>query len=214
LTTPTELKVWADPYVEGQDREQAEINQPGVRLRWGQMFKTGLEITAQYRRYKHDREESGNWLVGEGRLIPALQPLLVRDGTVWRAQAAYRIKVAKRHVFEPFIRYTNWDLDGAAMAHAGPSLQLTYLYISPRLVLDAIVHYHTHEAEAIHPAYGKTIEADRYGLGFTAFYDLFKRERWRAVASIDSFREVANVDFFDTKVNTFYLGAVWRHKRR
>ena len=55
------------------------------------------------------------------RLDPADRPLLDRDGDIWKAQVLYRIKSGERHVFEPALRYTNWDLDGAAMAHAGPA---------------------------------------------------------------------------------------------
>jgi hypothetical protein len=214
LLTPTDLKLWSDPYVEDQDRVKTDLDQPGVRLRWGRMFKTGLEFTAQYRQYRFDEERSGDWLIGEGRLSPAEQPLLDRNGSIWRAQFLYRIKAGKHHVFEPTVRYTNWDLDGEAMAHAGPTLQLTYLYIKPRLVVDVNVVAHTHEADTAHPAYGTVLEANRYAAGITAFYDLFKAKRWRALASVDIVRESANIEFFDSRVNAFYVGAIWRHRRK
>ena len=31
LTTPLELKVWSDPYFEGEDRVATEVNRPGIR---------------------------------------------------------------------------------------------------------------------------------------------------------------------------------------
>ncbi len=177
------------------------------------MFKTGLEFTAQYRRYEFDEGRSGDWLIDQGRLNPAEQPLLNRDGDIWRALFRYRVKAGKRHVFEPAVRYTNWDLDGAAMAHAGPALQLTYLYITPKLVIDTNLIYHTHEADAAHPVYGSVMEAERYSAGIAAFYDLFGAKRWRALASIDVVRESANIAFFDSRVSAFYVGAIWRHGR-
>ena len=112
------------------------------------------------------------------------------------------------------IRYTNWDLDGSAIAHAGPSLQVTYLYLRPKLVLDANLIYRTHRADAVHPVYGETLEADLYAGGLTFFFDLFNHKRWRALASIDFAREDANIDFFDSEVNALYLGAIWRHARK
>jgi hypothetical protein len=93
-------------------------------------------------------------------------------------------------------------------------LQLTYLYLTPKLILDVNVVYHTHESDAVHPVYDQILEADRYAVGLTAFYDLFKAKRWRAVASIDFVREDANIDFFDSEANAFYLGAIWRHSRK
>lgn len=214
LMTPTDLKVWSDPYVEGEDRVKTDLDQPGARFRWGRMFKTGLEFTAQYRRYEHDQELSGRWLIDEGRLDPADRPLLDRDGDIWKAQFLYRIKSGQRHVFEPVLRYTNWDLDGAAMAHAGPAAQLTYLYLTKKLVLDANVIYLTYEADRVHPVYGQVLTADRYALGLTAFYDLFNAKRWRALASIDFVREDANIDFFDSRVSAFYVGVIWRFQRK
>jgi len=178
------------------------------------MFKTGLELTAQYRRSELDEERSGDWLIGEARLSPAEKPLLTRDGKIWKVQFIYRIKAGKRHVFEPTLRYTNWDLDGAAMAHAGPSLQLTYLYLTPKLVLDANVLWHTHRSDVVHPVYGKKLDVDRYGFALTAFYDLFHSKRWRAFASLDVFREDANIAFFESDASMLLIGAIWRHQRK
>lgn len=214
LVTPTDLKVWSDPYVEGEDRVETDLDQPGVRFRWGRMFKTGLEFSAQYRRYEYDQERSGEWLIDQTRLDLADQPLLNRDGDIWRAQVLYRIQSGKHHVFEPTLRYTNWDLDGDAMAHAGPTVQLTYLYLTRKLVLDLNVLYHTDEADTVHPVYDQVLEADRYAFGLTAFYDLFKAKRWRALASIDYVREDTNIPFFDSKANALYVGAIWRYTRK
>jgi len=214
VRTPAELKVWSDPYVEGQDRVKTDFNQPGFRFRWGSMFKTGLELTAEYRQYDHDVEASGDFLIDEGRLDPADQPLLDRDGDVYKLQFRYRLRVGKRHVFEPTVRYSDWGLDGAAMAHAGPSLQLTYLYLTPKLVLDANVIWRTHRADAVHPVYGKRLDVDRFGVALTAFYDLFKTKRWRAFASLDFFREDANIAFFESDVSMLLVGAIWRHGRK
>jgi hypothetical protein len=214
LGTPLDLKLWSDPYVEGENRVKTDLDQPGVRFRWGQMFKTGLEFTAQYRQYEFDEERSGDWLVTEGRLNPASVPLLNRNGNIWRAQFRYRIRTGERHVFEPTLRYTNWDLDGAAVAHAGPSLQLTYLYITPKLVVDLNLLYHVHESDTVHPVYDTVLEADRYAVAVTVFYDLFKAKRWRAIGNADFARENTNIAFFDSKVIALTVGAIWRHGRK
>ena len=49
---------------------------------------------------------------------------------------------------------------------------------------------------------------------FTAFWDLFKAKRWRALASAEFIREDANLDFFDVKVSAVHFGAIWRHRRK
>ena len=122
--------------------------------------------------------------------------------------------MGERHVFEPTVRYTDWQLDGDAMAHAGPKLQMTYLYITPKLVIDANLIWQTYRSDAVHPVYGKTLDVDRYGLAVTAFYDLFNSKRWRAFASVDLFRDHANIAFFDSDASMLLLGAIWRHRRK
>ena len=138
LFTPMQLELWEDPYVEGEDRERTVLNLPGLRYRWSKIFKTGLELTATYRWLTHNVENSGEWLIDQGRLDPDEQHLLQRDGSSLRLQALYQINL-KQHRFEPAIRYINNDLDGAAMAARGFSTQLTYLYLSRKVVLDAIL---------------------------------------------------------------------------
>lgn len=214
LLTPAELKFWSDPYVEGEDRVRTGLNFPGVRLRWGRILRTGLELTATARRYRHDAEKSGEWLIGEGRLDPDEQPLLDRDGDVLRLQALYRIDV-KRHRFEPAVRYVNDAHDGAALANEGYSLQLTYLYLSPKVVLDANLLYGKRKADEAHPVYGEVLDADRWGVALTAFIPvrLFKSSGWSVFAGGEVFRENANIEFFDSRISALTAGLIWRHRR-
>jgi len=214
LFTPAEMRVWSDPYVEGEDRVPTDRNKPGIRLRWGQIFNTGLEVTATFREFKHDDERSGDWLIDQGRLDPDLQPLLDRNGNSTVIQFLYRIKASKRHIFEPALRYVDHDVDGAAIAVSGPFVQLTYLYLTPKLIIDANLILGKQEADAVHPVYGEVLDVRRTGLAVTAFYDLFKVPRWRAYASADFFREDANIAFFDSKISTLGVGAIWRYGRK
>ena len=214
VATPLEMRVWSDPYVEGVDRVPTDRNKPGLRLRWGRMFKTALEFTATFREVRHDQERSGEFLVDEGRLDPALQPLLSRNGESLTLQFLYRVRAKQHHVFEPSIRYTGLDLDGAAMRSTAYALRLTYLYLTPKLVVDANLVLGTHEADEVHPVYGMVKEADRRGAAVSAFYDLFKKKRLRAYATAEYFKEKANIDFFDSRVSAISIGVFWRHGRK
>jgi hypothetical protein len=216
LTTPAELEVWSDPYVEGEDRTPTEVNRPGFRLRWSRVFNTGLELTLTERDYRHDAENSGDWLIEQGRLDPDDQPLLSREGEVWRAQMLYRINTEnKRHRFEPAIRYNNDDHDGAAMANQGLTLKMTYLYMTPKVVLDANVMFGSREADAVHPVYGQTLDWDRYGVALTAFIPVKwgNQSRWSVFVGGEIFRENANVDFFDAQVASLNAGVLWRYRK-
>ncbi len=215
LTTPSDLEVWADPYVEGEDRTGTDLDFPGVRLRWGRILNSGLELTATSRQYRHDEENSGDWLISQGRLTPNQQLLLDRDGDVLTLQALYRIDSAQ-HRFEPAIRYTDEDHDGAALAKKGYSLQLTYLFRSPKVVLDANVLYGTREADETHPIYGKVLDTDRWGAALTAFFPVksFKSSILSIFITGEIFQENANIDFYDSRVASLSAGLVWRHNRQ
>ena len=216
LTTPLDLKVWSDPFVEGQARAPTGVDLPGVRLRWGRILHTGLELTATYREFRYDTETSGDWLIGQGRLNPADQSLLKRDGTTRRIKALYRIDVAQKHRFEPAIRYTADNLDGAAVANKGFGLQLTYLYRIPKLILDANVLYGRREADAVHPVYGQVLESDRYGVAVSAFIPVkrFNSSVLNLVIGAEAFREDANIAFYDSSIESVSFGILWRHIKK
>jgi len=215
LVTPAQLKLWSDPYIEGEDRKRTELNFPGFRLRWGRILKTGLELTVTDRFYSFDDEKSGDWLIGQGRLDPDQQSLLDRDGYVLRLKALYRIDVGG-HRFEPALRYVRDKHKGAAIANSGVSLQLTYLYRSPKIVLDANLALGQREAEEAHPVYGKVLDTDRIGAAFTAFIPvrLFKGGVLSVWASAELFKENANIDFFESSAGSVMAGLAWRHRRK
>lgn len=215
ITTPLELEVWADPYVVGENRERTNLNFPGARLRWGNILNTDLELTATVRQYRFDDEKSGAWLVEQGQLDPGQLHLLDRGGDRMTLQALYRIEKSK-HRFEPAIRYINDDHDGAALAKAGYSLQLTYLYLSPKVVLDANLIYGVQQADDVHPVYGKVLDTERWGTALTAFILIkkFKTSRLSVVITGEVFWEDANIDFYDSRVASISAGLLWRHNRR
>ena len=215
LTTPLDLEVWADPYIEGEDRKRTDLDFPGVRLRWGRILNTGLELTATTREYRHDEENSGDWLIGQGRLTPGQQPLLDRDGDILTLQALYRIESAQ-HRFEPAIRYIDDNHDGAALAKKGYALQLTYLFRSPKVVLDANLTYGSRKADETHPVYSETLDTDRWGAALTAFIPVkaFKSSRLSIFITGEIFQENANIDFYDSRVGSLSAGLIWRHIRQ
>ncbi len=214
LLTPLELKYWSDPYIEGEDREQTGLYLPGLRLRWGRILNTGLELTATVRQYQFDEENSGNWLVSEGRLNPDQRSLLNRDGDVLRLQALYRFDF-KSHRFEPAVRYVKDSHNGAAISNKGFSIRLTYLYLSPKFLLDFNVFYGKRKADEIHPVYDEVLDADRWGVALTTFIPVkrFDGSVLSVFVSGEIFRENANIDFYDSKISAINAGLVWRFIR-
>jgi Protein of unknown function (DUF2860) len=215
LFTPLELKFWSDPYIEGEDRVKTELNFPGFRIRWGRIFQTGLEVTATARQYRHEDERSGEWLVGQGRLNANQVPLLNRDGEFLRFKALYKIKL-KQHRLEPAFRYTLHNHQGKAVANNQLSFLVDYIYLSPKMVLDAKIIYGKRKANAIHPVYNDILEADRMGVALAALFpvNLFKSKGWNILVSAEYVNENANIDFYDSNLTGFNVGLMWRHTKK
>jgi hypothetical protein len=215
LFTPLELKFWSDPYIEGEDRVKTELNFPGFRIRWGRIFKTGLELTTTVRQYRHEDERSGEWLVSQGRLDVNQLSLLNRDGEFLRFKGLYKIKL-KQHRLEPAYRYTFHKHQGDAVANRQQSFLLDYLYLSPKIVFDAKLIYGKRKADTIHPVYNEILEGDRYGFAIAALLpvNLFKSKGWNILVSAEYVKEIANIDFYDSSLAGFNLGLMWRHTRQ
>ncbi len=214
LFTPLELKFWKDPYVEGEDRTKNRLNFPGLRFRWGRMFKTGLEFTTTVRWYRYDAENSGDWLVSQGRLAPEERSLLVRDGTYARIDMLYRFQW-KKHRLEPRLGYVVSDREGAAISNKGPNAKLTYLFFTKHFLLDANVLYSRRSSDETNPIYDKTYASDRFGAAVAVFVPikLFKGKGWSFWVRGEVLNENANIDFYSSRLVAFMGGLLWRHKR-
>jgi hypothetical protein len=213
--TPLDLEVWADPFVEGEDRQATDLDSPGFRLRWGQVFGTGLELTVTDRLYNYGNDLSGEWLIAEGRLDPAQRSLLDRNGDILTLQALYRLDF-EHHRFEPAFQWVNDRRDGAAIANKGYKLQLTYLFTSPKVIVDANVLYGAREANAINPVYGQVRDSDRGALALTLFFPVkrYKSSVLSVFVGGEVFRENANIDFYDSSIDQVMAGVMWRHIRQ
>lgn len=215
LFTPIFLNYWQDPFVENEDRKLSRVNFPGVRLIWDRIFKTGLELSTTYRQFQVREENSGQWLVDRGELDPTLQHLLVREGSVFRLQALYRLKI-NRHRFEPSVRYVDENFDGKAMATKGYVLRLNYIYPTPKVIFEVSLNFGNRKAQAVNPIYNQTLDADRYGAAIAAVMPikLGNSKRWSIVVAGEYMNENANINFFDSKLNSVLLGLQYRNIRR
>ena len=180
------------------------------------MFKTGLELTATFRWYQHDLEKSGSWLIDQGRLDPEDQNLLDRDGNVIRLQALYRISIGDNQRIEPAVRAIFDNHHGEAMANKGFAAKITYLYATPKAILDFNLLYGGRNARSLHPVYDEKVDSKRLGAAFT-FFKPFKRTKnsiWSFWGSVEYFNEDSRIDFFDSSVTAITGGVMWKHRKK
>mgnify|MGYP001818942831 CR=1 FL=1 len=216
LSTPAELKFWADPYVENEDREKTTLTLKGLRWRWGRMFKTGLELTATVRWYRYDLEKSGSWLVDQRRLETEDLALLTRDGNIMRFQGLYRFNLGAKHRLEPAIQAIFDNRIGNAVANQGFAGKLTYLYLTPKIILDFNVVYGQRNAQEVHPVYNERGDSDRFGIAFTFIkpFKVTEKSIWSFWGSAEYFQEDSKIDFFDSSVTALMAGIAWKSRTK
>jgi hypothetical protein len=215
IFTPFPQKLWVDPYVEGIPRSFEAAQFPGFRIGWRNILGSGLELTFTDRFFVFDSEQSGQWLVSQGRLAPEDVDLLDRNGDNLSFRAAYRLRKGP-HRFEPSVTYGRDNRDGAAMASDGFGARLNYRYLNPKVSVDANLAFAQRDHFEVHPIYDTRISRDRLGTSVTAAIPivLLGSNRWNLWSTVEYIAENANVDFFEQRIFAWTLGVGYRNLRR
>jgi hypothetical protein len=160
-------RVWKDPYVTNQNRDDTDRRNMGAQFTWDKIFGSNLELEYSARKIDIGSEKSGDSIL---TLTNSDRDRLDRNGVVHQVSAAYQFKFAEKHQFTPEIALSYADLDGEAMANTGVDLKLNYTYFGDpvTLVLNGSVGQADYDKS--NPIYGKTRDDDRYGVSATVYY--------------------------------------------
>jgi hypothetical protein len=203
--------VWKDPYIAGSPRGDTERTSLGLQMGWSKIMETPLEFEFSAMEIEIDDEESGASLVADGALIAAEQRLLKREGQVYRSTLQYNWEINERHRLVPGIAYLDYDLDGAAMAEDGISLQLKHYYSLNRWRLVSQLFYRDMESDETNPIYDDSRDVETLGAVFTAFYaEPFGLKNWTANATASYTDGDSNIDFYDSSFGLVSVGMLYR----
>jgi hypothetical protein len=206
-------RVWKDPYVTGQNRDDTSRQNVGGQLVWDKIFGSNLELEYSVRKVDIGSEKSGEFL----GLTNSEQDRLDRNGTVHRASAGYGFKFGN-HKLTPQIALFYEDLDGEAMANNGADLQLTYLYDGDPITLVLNGYVGQADYDKSNPIYDKTREDDRYGASATVYYKnpwgwtLFGSEPMRFFVTGAYYAVDSNIDFYNQEAILGMGGIAFRWK--
>jgi len=202
-------EVWADPYVEGQDRSKTDRSISGLRLGYDKILGSDFEGKFTWRRVNLDDELSG--LTQQG-LTPDRANLLDREGDIYQFEVLYPFLLKKgKHILAPALSYTLMNLDGEAMANDRYQGQLTYFYTGKIFNVSANLLYAYADYKETNPIYLKSREDNIYGGSLSVFYkNLLDVERMSLVGTVANFKSDANIDFYDTTINFFSLSVLYR----
>jgi hypothetical protein len=200
-------EVWEDPYLTGVPREETDRTSTGLRLTWDRIGGSDLEIAVAGRDVDVDDERSGQ----SQPITPAERQLLDRNGDLRVVEVLYRFGRGSKHRVYPAIRFTDYDLDGAAMANDQVRGQLTYGYKGKRTLLTGNLIVGSSDFDAVNPLYGVTREDDLLGLTVTTFFGgLFGSENWNGVINAAYFERDSNIDFYDSEAAVLTFSALRR----
>ena len=215
LVTPFKLDFWSDPFVENIERIPTAVNLPGVRIRWGNILQTGLELTFSARKFKYDHEKSGQWLVEQGRLNKEDLLRLSRNGETFRILGTYKINLGQ-HYLQPGFRY-NWNNhDGSGIANKRVTLLVGHGYKSPKLVLNTKLYFVRRKTNDIHPVFNRKITSNGFGCAVGALFPIkfFSSSNWSITLGGELVKEDFNTNFYSSTIGALTGGLLWRFSTR
>ncbi len=207
------VRVWKDPFVTGQNRDDTSRQNMGGQLVWDKIFGSNLELEYSMRKVDIGSEKSGEFL----GLTDSEQDRLDRNGTIHRASAGYGFKFGK-HTLTPQIAIFSEDLDGEAMANTGADVQLTYFYGGDPVSLVLNGYVGQADFDKSNPVYAKTREDDRYGASATVYYKnpwgwtLLGSEPMRFFVTGAYYGVDSNIDFYNQEAILGMGGIAFRWK--
>ncbi len=209
LFTSVPTEVWDDPYVANAPRRETDRTSNGGRLTLSRIGGSGFQLQYSQREDKLDLELSGRTQLG---LPPAQAALLDRNGDQKRLELAYFFPIGERNRLAPALWFTDFDLDGKAMANDLVELQITHLYFGERFNFVTNFSVGTADFDAVNPIYGIKRDDDRVGLSFAVFdKKLFgANAKWFGVLTVAGFKDDSNIDFYDTDIALLSLSAFRR----
>jgi hypothetical protein len=207
-------RVWKDPYVTGQNRDDTDRRNLGGQLVWDKVFGSNLELEYSLRKVDIGSEKSGEFL----GLTNSEQDRLDRNGTVHRAAAGYAFKFGGNQKLTPQINFSYEDLDGEAMANTGVDLQLNYVYDGDPVSLILNGYVGQADYDKSNPVFDKTRNDDRYGASATVYYKnpwgwtLFGSEPMRFFVTGAYYAVDSNIDFYNQEAILGMGGVAFRWK--
>jgi hypothetical protein len=205
-------KVWKDPYVEGQDREDTSRSSRGARLVWDRMFGSWFQLQYTYRKVDISSEKSGEFL----GLDSDSRDRLKRDGDVHQGTLLYRYNFGKGHRLTPELILGYDDRDGDARTNTNIGTQLTYSYRGDPISLVINGSYTYADFDKKNPIYDKTQENDSYGIGGSVYYknpwgwSLFGSKPMNFFVTGGYYYTDSNIDFYKEEIVLGLAGVNFR----
>lgn len=159
-------KVWEDPFIINELREETRRTSFGGRITWDMLMFSKLRLQYSYRDIVISNEQSGNYL----NLSKSKKSSLNRNGGYHSVELLYRYYIAGNSLVIPSISFVFDDRKGEAVKKRIIDFKLTYSLSGRTIssVSNLIIGYSKNDSK--NPIFGVTQENIRYGLTSSVFY--------------------------------------------
>lgn len=195
------LKVWEDPYLQGEARKATDYETSGGMITWDKMFGSNLELMVRTLKVELDDEESGQSL----GLSSSERGLLDREGDLNRAELGYQFVInGGEYVVRPSVAYLDRDLDGDAMAQDGYELGVVMVYTNPSYSWANKAVYQGLDGDKDNPIFDKKNDADVYMFSSEVrIPEPMGWEKWVAAVGFVYAQNDASINFNKSTVTMF-----------
>ena len=199
--------VWKDPYITDEKRQDTERESVGAHVSWRGILGSNFNFDFATMDIDLDDEDSGDRLVADGVLTESEARDLRRTGQIYSFDIEYAWHISENQRLVPGIGYSDYKLDGEAMAEDGIVLQLKHYYTMDRWRFVSKLFYRDMEANDANPIYGENGDTQTIGAVFTAFYaNPFGMKGWTANATASYSESDNDIDFYDSSFGMISLG--------
>jgi len=193
-------KVWKDPYLLGDRREDTARTTYGAKFAFSDILGTPTKVTYSLAHVDVDDDEIGNSF-GD----------LERDGWLHEAQVEYAVPAGRGVSIVPGFQFSLSDLEGDANSYIGYEVKLGLRKFSPGYMFNLFAAIGRNDYDETHPAFDKTREDTTYSV-FAVFTlsDLLGKEQLFSSLIAGYRHRDSNIEFLDA--DTFLGGLTIGYK--
>ena len=193
-------KVWKDPYIVGQDREETWATEFGAVLGWSEIGGTPVEVE-----YGVELRTVG--MDVSGRRYRSLD----RDGTQHRAELAWLQALPGGFSVRPSLTVERGDYEGGALSFQGSGAALEIGYEGRALVIESRFAAGSRSFDMEHPIFSSTREDDSASAYLMARVPgAFDSESVSLIAGLVWESRSSNITFYDARGGLFFGGLGYR----
>jgi hypothetical protein len=193
-------KVWQDPYLVGERREDTDKTTYGAKLAYSDILGTRAKVSYSLANADVDDDDIGERF-----------DTLERDGWLHEAQIAYAIPVGRGMSFVPGFEFSLGNLEGDANSYKGYEVKLGLRMFSSGYLFNLFAGIGRNDYDNTHPIFGKTREDISYSaFAVVSSSDLLGKKRLFYSLIAGYRHRDSNIGFLDA--DTFLGGLTLGYK--